>query len=196
MEDSVPLHENALAGSLTLWITLALIVFWGVGLYNRLMRMRSRGLGALGSVEKHMRHYCELVQKQGLVIDAAFELRSGVAERSLPIGWSRLLVDLQSLERSLKEAVATPLAVDAMASLGESYATLQASWRDLNETPADLAGSVIPAGMQAHWDVITQRVDSARGGFNQILAQYNEALDQIPARWVVGVMGFKPGGLL
>lgn len=185
-----------MAGSLTLWITLALFVFWGVGLYNRLMRMRSRGLGALGSVEKHMRRYCELVQEQGLVIDAAFESRSGVAEKQLPIGWTRLLVDLQSLERSLKMAVATPLAAESLAQLGEAYAALQASWRDLNEAPADLAGPVIPAGMQAHWDVITQRVDSARGGFNQILAQYNEALDQIPARWVVGVMGFKPGGLL
>jgi LemA protein len=55
---------------------------------------------------------------------------------------------------------------------------------------------VVPADMQARWDAITLRVESARSGFNQILTKYNEALDQFPARLLVGLMGFKPGGLL
>ena len=52
-----------MSASLLLWMMLAVSVFWGVGLYNRLMRMRARGLGALGSVEKHMRVYADLVRE-------------------------------------------------------------------------------------------------------------------------------------
>lgn len=185
-----------MTGSLTLWITLALFVFWGVGLFNRLMRMRSRGLGALGSVEKHMHHYCELVLEQGLALDVTPDLHGGRPKTQLSDNWLRLLSDVQSLERSLKKAVATPLATDSLAQLSEAHATLQVSWRNLNEAPADLAGPVVPETMQARWNAITQRVESACSGFNQILTKYNEALDQIPARWVVGLMGFKPSGLL
>ena len=62
--------------------------------------------------------------------------------------------------------------------------------------PADLAGAVVPAVMQVRWEAITQRVESARSGFNQIAAKYNESLEQFPARLVVAIMGFKPSGML
>ncbi len=185
-----------MSGSLILWITLALSLFWSVGLYNRLMRMRARGLGALGSVQKHMHHYLELVLEQGLVIDATSDPVEEVVAKQAPARWAHLLADVQSLEQSLKEAVATPLTAESLARLGEDYATLQGTWRELHETPADLAGPVVPVAMQARWEAITLRVESARSGFNQILMKYNEALGQFPARLVVGMMGFKPGGLL
>ena len=41
---------------------LALAIFWCVGLYNRLMRIRARGFDALGSVEKHLKAYAAAVQ--------------------------------------------------------------------------------------------------------------------------------------
>lgn len=185
-----------MSGSLTLWIALALALFWSVGLYNRLMRMRARGLGALGSVEKHMHQYLELVLEQGLVIDATAGPVEGVTVTHASERWIRLLADVQSLERTLKEAAATPLTIESLASLREAYATLQDTWLYLREAPADLAGPVVPVTMQARWGAITQRVESARGGFNQILTKYNEALGQFPARLVVGTMGFKPGGML
>ena len=50
--------------------------------------------------------------------------------------------------------------------------------------------------MRTQWDAVTQRVETARGGFNQILTHYNEALAQFPARLVAGAMGFKPGSKL
>lgn len=177
-----------MAGSLVVWITLALFIFWGVGLYNRLMRMRARGLGALGSVQKHMHHFSALVQ----------EVSHGVEN---PPGqtaghWSGLLEHVQALEESLKDATATPWAPQVLARLGADYGALQESWRLWVGMPADLAGPAVPLTLQTQWAAISQRVDSARNGFNQIVTKYNEALDQIPARWVAAAMGFKPGGLL
>jgi len=84
-----------MSGSLILWMTLALSIFWGVGLYNRLMRMRARGLGALGSVEKHVRQYAELVQEHGLGSEAVPARAAAAADR--PAGrWAQLQADLQA----------------------------------------------------------------------------------------------------
>ena len=185
-----------MSGSLILWMTLALFLFWGVGLYNRLMRMRARGLSALGSVEKHVRQYAELVQEHRLDSETA-PAAVAVPTADLPTGrWAQLQADLRVLDQALKDAKAIPLAADPLTRLGAALDAVQNTWRHLHETPADLAGPVIPADMQTRWDAITLRVESARSGFNQILTKYNEALDQFPAHLLVGLMGFKPGGLL
>jgi hypothetical protein len=46
------------------------------------------------------------------------------------------------------------------------------------------------------WEDITQKVRIACGGYNQIVARYNESIGQFPARLVVGAMGFQPAGTL
>ncbi|MBK6322178.1 LemA family protein [Candidatus Aalborgicola defluviihabitans] len=173
--------------SLILWMSLALLTFWCVGLYNRLMRMRARGLSALGSVDKHVRQYAEVVYEHGLDGDSA--------DRSLG-PWNQLLTDLQGLDHALKAAKSAPLAAEGLTRLRQAIDTLQSAWRQLHEMPADLAGAVVPAVMQVRWEAITQRVESARSGFNQIAAKYNESLEQFPARLVVAIMGFKPSGML
>ncbi|MBI2750554.1 MAG: hypothetical protein HYX43_14855 [Burkholderiales bacterium] len=187
-----------MSGSLILWMTLALFIFWGVGLYNRLMRMRARGVSALGSVEKHVCQYAELVREHGPDSGTAPAAAAvAVPATGRPMGrWAQLQTDLQALDQALRDAKAIPLAVDPLTRLGVALDAVQNTWRHLHETPADLAGPVVPADMQARWDAITLRVESARSGFNQILTKYNEALDQFPARLLVGLMGFKPGGLL
>ena len=90
--------------SLILWMTLALSIFWSVGLYNRLMRMRARALGALVSVEKHMRHYGELVLEFGVQDDSA-ATPSEVKSMDVPLaGWPQLLSDVQTLDRAWKDS--------------------------------------------------------------------------------------------
>ncbi len=181
-------------GSLLLSGALALCIFWSVGLYNRLMRIRARGLSALGSVEKHMRLYAELV-REDLAHGAAVHLHASTQDKSTD-DWACLLSALQVFEDALKETGASALRDEAPARLGQAFDAVQTAWRNLNEAPPDLAGPVVPATMRTQWDAVTQRVETARGGFNQILTQYNEALAQFPARLVAGAMGFKPGSML
>ena len=54
----------------------------------------------------------------------------------------------------------------------------------------------MPEAMQKLWDEAALKVRTARGGFNQIVDRYNEALHQIPASLVVAMMGFKEAGRL
>ena len=183
-----------MSGSLLLWGALALCLFWSVGLYNRLMRIRARSLSALGSVEKHMRVYADLL-REDLAQGAAVHLHMSTADKSSD-DWASLLSALQVFEDALKETGASALRDEAPARLGQAFDAVQTAWRSLNEAPPDLAGPVVPATMRTQWDAVTQRVETARGGFNQILTQYNEALAQFPARLVAGAMGFKPGSML
>lgn len=180
--------------SLLLWGGLALCVFWCVGLHNRLMRLRARGLSALGSVEKHMRACAEWV-RHDLAGGVGVSVRNAAADTSSD-PWPALLNALQMFEDALKEAHAGGLRSEALAHLGQSFDALKMAWRHLSEAPPDLAGPPLPAAMRLQWDAVTQRVETARGGLNQILFHYNEALAQFPARLVAGWMGFKPSGTL
>ncbi len=180
-------------GSLLLWLLLAVLVFWCVGLYNRLMRMRARGLDAFGSVEKHMRQYAELVRGQ-LAPSGAATADSGAD--ALPEDWMHLLAALTALEQALKDARGMPLAVASLGKLTAALDALHGTWARLRDAPADLAGAAVSEAALAQWDAVTLKVQTARGGLNQILAKYNEAREQFPARLVVGVMGFQMAGTL
>jgi LemA protein len=174
-----------MTGSLLLWGLLALTIFWSVGVYNRLMRMRARALDALGSVEKHLRSYGTMVQPH-----------LGVDTDALPSTWRHLGETLTVMDTACKNARNTPLAVVALGELTEALDRVQQAWRVLHEAPADLAGSHVPEVLLTGWEDTSQKVKTARGGYNQIVVRYNEAIAQLPARLVVGFMGFRPAGTL
>ena len=183
-----------MSASLLLLMVLALVVFWGVGLHNRLMRIRARSLSALGSVEKHMRVYADMV-RDDLANGAALCLQGPISDTPHD-DWECLLSALHTFEDALKDAGTSALRNAAPERLGRAFDGVQTAWRRLNDAPPDLAGPLVPPTMRTQWDGVTQRVETARGGFNQILTQYNEAVEQFPARLVAGAMGFKPGSKL
>jgi LemA protein len=182
--------------SLLLWLLLATGVFWCVGVYNRLMRMRAHGLDTFGSVEKLLRNLEALVVQH---MDAAgsVEAVSGAAAVDEQWAhWQDLRALLQSLEPACKGVRAEPLCPQPMAALTNLLAQVQAEWQRLLEEPADLAGSPIPQEFQVQWDDAALRLQMARSAFNQIVERYNEALLEFPARLIVGVLGFRKAGVL
>lgn len=161
-------------------------LFWCVGLYNRLMRMRARGLDALGSVEKHLRSYTSLINVQFPDEEGSF----------IPLEWSGLVSSVKALDLQCKAARAAPLQTGPLQSLASTVDAIDAEWTQLREQPADLAGPTMPEAMQKLWDEAALKVRTARGGFNQIVERYNEALGQFPASMVVKMMGFQVAGKL
>lgn len=179
-----------------MWVVLAVSIFWGVGLFNRLMRMRALGLNALRSVEKHASQYGELVSAH-----VSFPVMSTFGDLDVHADlfqsdWERLMMAVSLLNQALKGVRGIPLATEPISRLAESLNGLQFAWRNLRDTPGDLAGSAVPDAMLRQWDEVTLRVEAARSGFNRILMRYNEAIVQFPARLVVSAMGFRPAGLL
>jgi LemA protein len=176
-----------MSASVLFGLLVAITVFWCVGLYNRLMRMRARGLDALGSVEKHLRSYTSLINVQ-------FPDEAGAA--AIPLEWAGIVEAVRNLEPQCRAARAAPLQAVPLEVLAQSVDAIEAQWAQLRARPADLAGPAMPEAMHKLWEEAATRVRSARGGFNQIVERYNEALDQFPASLVVKTMGFKVAGKL
>lgn len=182
--------------SLVLWLVLALLVFWGVGLYNRVMRIRARGLDAFGSIEKYLRPFGSLVQTH---IAGGADLHAQDAssiDPEIPEAWTPLVSNVLALESAYKVARSMPLTQEPLTRLASAIAAVQLEWQTLRDEPADLAGSPVPEAMRQQWEEAWVKMQSARDAFNQIMARYNEALQQFPARLVVSIMGFQRAGVL
>ncbi|WP_294772182.1 LemA family protein [uncultured Rhodoferax sp.] len=175
--------------SLLLWLLLAVLLFWSVGLYNRLMRLRARGLEVWAVVEKHARACAALV---GQALAHTEDVVSGALQSSV---WSDLQSAASHLEHVLSQPRLTPLLPADVRALSEAWAALYAAWSRGCAAPHDLAGPVMPADMLESWAHASNKVQSASGGYNQIVARYNEAIQQYPARWVAGIMGFEAAGV-
>jgi LemA protein len=179
-------YADCMSVNVLLWLLAALTLFWCVGLYNRLMRMRARALDALGSVEKNLRSYTSLINVQFPDEEGSF----------IPLEWAALVSRVKALEPQCTAARTAPLQVEPLQILAQTVDAIEAEWVALREQPADLAGPTMPEAMQKLWDEAAQKVRTARGGFNQIVERYNEALGQFPASLVVEMMGFKEAGKL
>lgn len=184
-------------GSFLLWVMMAMVVFWSVGVYNRLMRMRARALDALGSVEKYALRYTKLVETHfaasGTLAPSEKEgLSDGLAGQT----WVHLQTALMEMDAALRDARAASLHITAANRLGEQFDGVQKVWNEICHLPGDLAGPVVPDLLRLQWEAITAKVETARSGLNQILTRYNEAIHQFPARLVAGWMGFEPAGLM
>lgn len=174
--------------SLLLWLLLAALVFWSVGLYNRLMRLRARGMEVLHVLEKHMRACAA-------VVDTALSDATNV-DAKLPSEWEALSEAIQALDAAWRLPRPNPLTEASLAPLAAAWGAVQTKWHAASDAPADLAGPCVPPDLRADWDAGVLKVQSARGGLNQILGRYNEAIHQFPASVVAGVMGFLPAGQL
>ena len=172
--------------SVLIGLLVATSVFWCVGLYNRLMRMRARAMDALGSVEKHLRSFTSLIQVQFPDEEGSY----------IPMEWAGLVSCVKLLEAHCKAVRVAPLVPGPLQALAQTVNAIEAQWSQLRAQPADLAGPTMPEAMQKLWDEAAGKVQTARGGFNQIVDRYNEAMHQFPASLVVAMMGFKEAGNL
>lgn len=182
--------------SLLLWLLLATGIFWAVGVYNRLMRLRARGWDALGSVDKCLTQLLDLACKRFGVADVAAARAASRFEESIPQDWAALVECLVELDEALRMVRAQPLQRDSMRSLAQAADGLQREWQRLNDAPLDLAGTAVPEDMREAWNGLADKGRNARNGLNQILDSYDAAIAQFPARLLAGFMGFEPAGRL
>lgn len=171
----------------------AVVVFWMVGGYNRLMRLRNAVATAWAQVEPAL-------ARRGDAMNAIVEqVRAPMADEA---GTLQAVVEADTRGRQAAEAVrasrSRPDTVGqwvAMEAALASPATRLKALLDLHaaqlrEEPA-CAG--LPAGIQA-WNEADSRVGFARQTFNEAVQAYNDAARQWPTRVVTVIFGFKPAG--
>jgi LemA protein len=172
---------------------VAVVVFWMVGGYNRLMRLRNAVAATWGQVEPAL-------ARRGEAMNAVMnQVRGPMADEA---GTLQAVVDADTRTRQAAEAVRaarsrpdTVLQWTAMEAALASPATRLKALLDLHAAQLrdEPSCANLPAGIQA-WGEADSRVDFARQTFNEAVQAYNDAAHQWPTRVITVIFGFKPAG--
>ena len=165
------------------WLLGAVALSWAMGAYNRLVRLRAKGLLAFSDLELTL-------GRQIALISAHFPEDPAEVDDA-PADWHRLLASAKAVNAALKVARLQPLMAVATRGLKEGFVAMSHDWRQLVNLPPDLAGSFLPPSFQLQWEQLAFEVERARSDFNQTVTNYNEAMNQFPATVLAKIFGFK-----
>ena len=169
--------------SLWIWLVCALLLFWCVGLYQRLLRLRLQAQQALAALEPPLSDY-------GRLLSAHFS--PDASGSPLPPAWQALTDAVNALPAASQSARNAPFAAAPLRALAAQMEAISVAWAQVQAQPADLAGPAMPPELAQRWQEAEFSARAARAQFNTLAMDYNQALQQIPARLVVPLMGFKP----
>ena len=156
-----------------LWFGIALGLFWAVGAYNRLVRLRSHGLAAFANLDDLLNQLVAITIEH--VPDSA-----------------ALVAAAEQFQASLKVSRSQPLNGPTTSALRTAYETLCACWSRPPESAPRSAGPAIPADLSAQREQLGLQIELARSDFNKSVARYNAAIHQFPARVLAWIFGFRP----
>jgi LemA protein len=180
--------------SITGWILvglLAVVLFWAVAVYNRLVQLRNRITNAFGQIDVQLKRRYDLVPNlvevaRGYLQHEASTLQAVIAARG----------QAQGAASQARAAPTSPAAVGALAlaenALGASLGRLMVLAEAYPELKAD-------ATMQSLSEALTStenRLGFARQAFNDQALEFNDAAMQFPAVIVARLLGFPPAPML
>ncbi|ADX48328.1 hypothetical protein Acav_4445 [Paracidovorax avenae ATCC 19860] len=193
---------------LTTWIFLAVLLFWAVGAYNRLVRLRSAAIQAFGGLDVHFVRITGMLGEyeaaQSPALPAQSEVRTALWAATTQFG------------ACLAVARARPLDGGAAAALAAAREVLRTAWaaavraaREPREPSEGAAGpgdgeasgpdsppAVAAPGEDAlalwetRWQELWAHAALATGQFNDAVGSYNGAIRQFPARLLAWLFGF------
>jgi LemA protein len=183
--------------SVWMWGALALVLFWGVGAYNRLVRLRAQAGGQFAVLEARLRHYLVLAddhlrEASGLAQAQAVAAPQGSAHSLV---WMGLQGARTQFEASLVAAARKPLDAPTMAALQTAHSTLHVAWLRVQDE-CRLYPELLQTSLEPGWTDNARLVALATTDFNQAVLAYNAAVAQFPAVVLAQVFGFRTAGCL
>jgi LemA protein len=184
--------------NLVLWlcITAALLTFWAVGAYNRLVRLRVKVRKTFATLDE------QLVRQAAWVRGCLPESMRNLAQAS-PIElqnkvtavWAKLSAASDQFTAALERArSATVVDVPTMASLMLAHEAMHTAWASAL-TDAVAPGAEPSADrLQAGWIGLLHQAWPLRAAFNEAAQTYNLACAQFPALIIARLAGFRPAG--
>lgn len=193
---------------LYIWGSAALLLFWGVGAYNRLVRLRSEALRTFGVVSPLLQRSADLVLATVIVAPVSVPAASAPAtdhaetppappttEGLRPASpWTGVQGAATQFMASLAVARTKPLDADAMAALSAAGVVLRMAWQRMAAECAVLTGAPLPQA--SVWDDLSRQTDEATVHFTQAIEDYNAAIGQFPALLLAWLVGFRQARVL
>ncbi len=179
-----------ISNSILSWTIAAVLLFWAVGAYNRLMRLRAEAHTAFAGVEAEFNKQVELVSKY--LPGAEFTQPAALEPEST--FWAGLQGAARQFAASLAAARARPLDARRMAALNAACDVLVMAWETAQRDEAhDLAGPRLPDTLLARRSELAAQTRAAIEQFNAAVVRYNEGIAQFPAVLLAWLFGFEPG---
>lgn len=177
------------------WIAAAVLMFWTVGAYNRLVRLRAGIKQNFAGVEAHIRQRDALLaQWLGACCDALGEGADTPEVHTISAARGACVQVIAAADN----ARATPSGAQAIASLRLAEEVLVGARGRLSTQLAAHAKANVAsdAVMQTELAAVDGSLGFARGQFNEAVQAYNDAAIQFPTWVVAGLFGFRAAGLL
>ena len=173
------------------WISLALLVFWALGAYNRLVRLRAQVKQQFGPLESVLLAYQEVVQQAVSAAAAAPQLWDTPGNSDLGHSlWTRLQVAAGLSTVAISRMQSHTLEKDSAQALHDAAAELQDAWAALIHPDAYYIH--IPQTLKQRWLELDLLVQPELTRFNAAILEYNQAIAQYPAALLAKLFQFQP----
>ncbi len=177
-----------------LWISAAILVFWALGAYNRLVRLRAELTRCLNALATQWQSTAQTMRStvQEYAAESASESQWGSLDEDDAPGRSLSLAAKQ-LQTCLASLLAKPHdlpAVDDLASLRAAREVLDNAWERLKDRHEDLAGSAVPQQLMVLWQQHAIQSDEKRVAYNHQASHYNQAIAQFPVFLLAWIFAF------
>ena len=170
---------------------VALLVFWAVGAYNRLIRLKNTIANAFGQIDVQLKRRYDLIPN--LVDVAKKYLQHEQATLEAVINARNQARAASDVARSRPaNALAVTTLAAAEQALGSSLGNLFA----LAEAYPDLKADQTMRELSEELTSTENKVGFARQAFNDAVLDYNNAQGQFPAVLVARVFSFAPSAML
>lgn len=181
----------------TACIALAITLFWSVGAYNRLVRLRAKTKARFVLLDGHLSQTIKLAIDHLKIVSNLTQTQasSGSAGLNEAAAVAGMQGASTQFDASLKVARLQPLDPGAMAALQTALATLHMSWSRMHEECRHIHDLARPMSEQA-WTGNTQLIAHASSEFNRAVLAYNAAVRQFPAVLLAYLCGFRPAGCI
>ncbi|MBZ4210151.1 MAG: hypothetical protein D4R79_11870 [Comamonadaceae bacterium] len=162
-----------MSSSVFLWFGAAVLLFWAVGAYNRMVRLRSQGIAVFAVLEGLLNQFVPMAGPD--VTDSA-----------------ALVAAADQFQVALKICRSQPLDGATISALTMAYETMCLCWsRQRQHRPRGSAPEQ-PEVLPLHWEQLVAQTEMARAEFNKAVARYNAAVTQFPAVLLARLFGFRP----
>jgi LemA protein len=175
------------------WGACALTVFWALGAYNRLVRMRAQVATRYADLMEVMSTQIELAQLT--LSDAAADpvmQRATATASHVAACWRRLNMASTQASVALARMQEHCLMPESARELGIAWQHLEDVWNEVRVSPWGLLSEAV----RQQWQERTLLSQPLRRAFNQSVEQYNRAVRQWPASLVARMVRFKPAQTL
>lgn len=181
-----------MSNPLVFWGIAAVLLFWSVGAYNRLVRLRSDANAAFAAMAVELSRQAELVHASmpASMIPTGLTQPGELLDEVTAL-WSGLRAAATQLTASVTAMRPHPLEPEAAAALTAARDVLTSAWMRVAQEANDLAGSSIPEALTLQWQQLSAQSRAAAERFNEAVARYNHAIAQFPAVLLAGLFGFK-----